>query len=82
MKIFTTTLAVAAVLGSSLVAEDAVPPAKHPDSSAAGWSDLFAKDLSDAKAPEGVWTVGLQGKHAGAPIYFRNLRIKALEAAK
>lgn len=26
--------------------------------------------------------VGLQGKHAGAPIYFRNLRIKAIAAPK
>ena len=26
--------------------------------------------------------IGLQGKHAGAPIYFRNLRIKPIETAK
>jgi hypothetical protein len=23
--------------------------------------------------------IGLQGKHAGAPIYFRNLKIKSLD---
>jgi len=31
----------------------AAEPGVHPDS--AGWADLFAKDLSDAVAPERVW---------------------------
>ena len=31
-----------------------VPPATHPDAS--GWPALFSDDLSDAMAPEGVWT--------------------------
>jgi hypothetical protein len=35
--------------GVALAAE----PAVHPDS--AGWSDLFAKDFSDAVAPDRVW---------------------------
>ena len=56
MKTCAISLALAAVLGSSLAAEDTAAPAKHPDSSGAGWSELFAKDLSDANAPEGIWT--------------------------
>lgn len=26
--------------------------------------------------------IGLQGKHAGAPVWFRNLRVREIEAAK
>ena len=138
MKPITLTLATAALLGcafTTLAEEPAT--AAHPDTKAEGWSDLIAADLSDAKFPEGVWTVadgvltaskdkmidvvlngehvtsmdmtkwtsptknpdgsdipqwlskpaagmepkghiGLQGKHAGAPIFFRNLKIKSL----
>lgn len=34
-----------------------IPPKKHPDTSASGWEDLFAPDLSNAIYPEGVWIV-------------------------
>lgn len=34
-----------------------VPPKKHPDTSAPGWQDLFAPDLSNAIYPAGVWSV-------------------------
>jgi hypothetical protein len=34
-----------------------VPPQKHPDTSAAGWHDLFASDLSNAIRPDNVWSV-------------------------
>jgi len=30
---------------------------KHPDTSGAGWTNLFKNDLSNAIFPEGVWTV-------------------------
>jgi len=30
---------------------------QHPDTSGAGWKDLFKPDLSDAEKPAGVWTV-------------------------
>ncbi len=33
-----------------------VPPAKHPDTSTDGWSNLFEPDLSDALYPKGIWT--------------------------
>ncbi len=29
----------------------------HPDTSTAGWTDLFKADLSNAKDPQGVWSV-------------------------
>lgn len=32
-------------------------PSGHPDTGEAGWTDLFAPDLSDARYPQGVWTV-------------------------
>jgi len=35
-------------------AEAVFPPKAHPDVS--GWQDLFAKDLSDAVYPKGVWS--------------------------
>ena len=34
-------------------ADNAVPPKAHPDSQA--WQDLFAKDLSNADYPQGIW---------------------------
>jgi hypothetical protein len=36
-----------------VLADGAVPPATHPDSS--GWQDLFAVDLSNAIFPKGIW---------------------------
>ena len=33
------------------------PPKKHLDTSAPGWQDLFAPDLSNAIYPQGVWSV-------------------------
>jgi len=30
---------------------------KHPNTSSAGWTDLFKADLSNAIFPKGVWTV-------------------------
>jgi hypothetical protein len=46
-----------AMLGFAMLAgpwaAGAAEPAVHPDS--AGWGNLFAKDLSDAVAPEKVW---------------------------
>lgn len=39
----------------STVVQGATPPKTHPDTT--GWKDLFAKDLSDADFPKGVWTV-------------------------
>lgn len=44
----------ALMLGGSLSANESAPP--HPDTTAAGWKDLFAADLSDAGFPAGVWT--------------------------
>ena len=112
MNLTTITLAVVAALGSSLLAADAIPPTGHPDTKAAEWKPLFTADLSNAGAPEGVWSskdrtwqcaaifgrlpasksivqkpaelapkgyIGLQGKHAGAPIFFRNIKIKSLD---
>jgi hypothetical protein len=34
-----------------------VPPKKHPNTSASGWHDLFAPDLSNAIRPGNVWSV-------------------------
>ncbi len=34
-----------------------LPPDGHPDTSGPEWKALFKPDLSDAIAPEGVWTV-------------------------
>jgi hypothetical protein len=31
-------------------------PNKHPDTSGAGWIDMFNKDLSNALFPKGIWT--------------------------
>lgn len=33
-----------------------VPPDAHPKADEAGWAELFNKDLSDANAPEGIWS--------------------------
>ncbi len=50
---------------------------KNPDGSEIpAWLN---KPLSEL-APRGY--IGLQGKHAGAPIYFRNLKIKTIAAEK
>lgn len=38
---------------TAAMAEDAVPPKAHPDSS--GWQNLFAEDLSDAIFAKGIW---------------------------
>lgn len=50
---------VACALAQGAFAADAEPaaaePLTHPDT--AGWDDLFAADLSNAIAPEGVWTL-------------------------
>jgi len=35
-------------------AEDALPPAEHPDTT--DWTPLFDHDLSNAEFPKGVWT--------------------------
>ncbi len=50
-------LAIVATLGlaTSVMADDAVPPTSHPDSS--GWKNLFAPDISDAIYPKGIWSV-------------------------
>ena len=32
------------------------PPTGHPNPNGAGWTPLFARDLSDAGYPKGVWT--------------------------
>ena len=53
------------------LARAAEAPKSHPDS--ADWPALFKADLSTKGK------IGLQGKHAGAPIYFRNLKIKELK---
>lgn len=57
MKPIVALIAAAAVLGFTVTAETAVPPASHPDTKGAAWKDLFATDLSDAEFPEGVWSV-------------------------
>ena len=50
---------------------------KNPDGSAIpGWLNKPVAGL----APKGH--IGFQGKHAGAPIYFRNIKIKPLAAVK
>lgn len=54
MKRFTLNLLVVCFVLSNL-AVAATPPTDHPDSSQ--WDALFSADLSDAIAPEGVWTV-------------------------
>ena len=46
-------LAAAFLLSTALLAQ--TPPAKHPDTTEAGWKPLFNEDLSDADYPEGVW---------------------------
>lgn len=48
-------LMIAAVLVAGLVRAEDVKVDVHPDASQ--WPSLFAPDLSNAKAPEGVWTV-------------------------
>ncbi len=57
MKTAATILALSALLGISLATAPAGPSGAHPDTAAAGWKDLFSADLSDARFPEGVWTV-------------------------
>lgn len=50
---------------------------KNPDGSdIPSWLNKPVADLE----PNGH--IGLQGKHAGAPIYFRKIRIKSLETAE
>jgi len=50
-------VAIAACLGlaAGVLADDAIPPKTHPDSSS--WKNLFAPDLSDAIYPKGIWFV-------------------------
>ena len=49
-------------------------PATNPDGSEIpSWLSRTAAEL----ATHGH--IGLQGKHAGAPIYFRNMRVKELK---
>jgi hypothetical protein len=40
---------------AAAIASDSELPKSHPDSS--GWADLFKPDLSDARFPEGVWSM-------------------------
>jgi hypothetical protein len=54
--------AAALALSSSLaLADHHEEAAGHPDTSGDGWKPLFAKDLGDAKFPEGVWTRDAEG---------------------
>ncbi|NUQ61823.1 MAG: hypothetical protein HUU20_05000 [Pirellulales bacterium] len=40
---------------AAIYAGETVAPKSHPDSS--NWQELLAKDLSNAVAPEGVWSL-------------------------
>ena len=54
MKLTLSVLAVVfAILGLATGAEESAPLKKHPNSKR--WTDVFAKDLSDAVFPAGVW---------------------------
>lgn len=55
MKQFITGLFAILIVCSVISAANADAPKTHPDSSS--WETLFNKDLSNAKFPEGVWTV-------------------------
>lgn len=47
-------------ISSSLFAQTSpavVPPKGHPNPVGSGWKPLFARDLSDAGFPKGVWTI-------------------------
>ncbi len=56
MRIFVSILLLVVLIsGAAIAAEEAVEPAKHPDT--AGWEALFAPDLSNADKPRRVWTV-------------------------
>ncbi len=55
MKTTFAMLAVCLGLAAAARADEIAPPKTHPDSSR--WRDLFAKDLSDAIYPKGVWSV-------------------------
>lgn len=44
------------VFGMFSVAPGIGQPARHPDTSAPGWSDVFEEDLANAIKPDGVWS--------------------------
>lgn len=57
MKFFDT-LTITSLASSLLLLGCSSPePSVHPDTTAAGWSDLFNADFSNAKDPKGVWTI-------------------------
>ncbi len=55
MKKLAVALAFCLVISTIAQAADQFPPASHPDST--DWPTLFKADLSDAVAPEGIWSV-------------------------
>ncbi len=59
MKTLTTSLILCLALATLAQAADSLPPKSHPDS--ANWAPLFKADLSDAVAPEGIWSVNDDG---------------------
>lgn len=44
------------------------------------WTRMIG--ATDTHGPALKGYIGFQGKHAGTPIYFRNIRIKELKAVK
>ena len=48
-------MAICLLLTAVAFAAEPVAPTAHPDTT--GWETLFAGDLSDANAPEGIWSV-------------------------
>jgi hypothetical protein len=55
MKCIPRTLIAALMMCGSVFASENAPA--HPNTTAEGWKDLFAADLSNAVFPPGVWTV-------------------------
>ncbi|NLX96195.1 MAG: DUF1080 domain-containing protein [Rhodopirellula sp.] len=55
MRATFTVLAILLGWATAAFATEDIPPRSHPDSSA--WPQLFKEDLSNAVAPEGVWSV-------------------------
>ncbi len=55
MKCLSLVLVLPLLAGAVTAADREVPAKLHPDTT--GWEPLFAPDLSNAAAPQGVWTV-------------------------
>jgi len=54
-KVFITSMVLLSLGGRPSIAQQ--PATSHPETTGAGWVNLFKADISDAIFPKGIWTV-------------------------